>query len=182
MKKKRRNVIFQISIVVILIAGIWFSFGNNVLAPLNKHAGIPEHLGEMKVATHTKGEEALAQVNQLHGSDIKLESAYIVEYSHAFDPYHGANTERATVWVGKTNSAEAARDLSERMRQAIQKGGSPFTDPQTIKVAGQSVFQVKGPGGEHFFYTSARDSTEVVWLIINSPDTPSLLAEAVNSF
>ena len=42
-KKRRRLVLLQLFIVVGVLAVVWLSFGQNVLAP-QKQTGVPEHL------------------------------------------------------------------------------------------------------------------------------------------
>ncbi|MBI4180548.1 MAG: hypothetical protein HY528_01305 [Chloroflexi bacterium] len=146
-----------------------------------KYAGIPEELGGMKVASVIEGPAAMAQVNQLHGIDIGLASAEIVEYSHAFNPYHKSD-DRVTVWVGKTTSDALAMELTKRMFDAISNGGSSgFRNPQKISVDGHEVVQIEGPGGIHFFYPAA-DPPRVIWLTIQSSDVTPLLQEALNKF
>ena len=44
--------------------------------------GVPEQLGTLELIGSSEGSEALAQISRLHGTDIELVSAYIVEYAH----------------------------------------------------------------------------------------------------
>jgi len=181
-KRRRLYPLFQVGFVLLLLAAGWFSFGRNVLAPLRPR-GVPEQLGEMRVASFIEGPQALAQVDKLHGSGIGLIGASVVEYSHAFNPYHGTNSERVTVWVGKAGSPEAADDLLQRMRDGIQGGGSAFGEVLPVEGLGVEAFQVQGPGGQHFFYVSSKNNLEVIWLTIgNSPDPLSILGEALEGF
>lgn len=179
-RKKRKAFIFQIAIVLFLLGGMWFSFGQNVLTP-QKQGGPPVKLSQMKLASVVEGQQALAQVNQLHGTNLGLKSAYIAEYSHTFNPYH-ANDEKATVWVGKSDSGGAALALLERMRGGIAKGGSPFSTPEKMTVAGQEVYKVEGMGDTHFFYQSWLKQEEVVWVTIKSVNPVVILEEALKLF
>lgn len=159
---------------------MWFSFGQNVLAP-QKPGGPPNKLSQMKLASVVEGQQALAQVYQLHGVNLGLASAYIAEYSHTFNPYH-ANDERATVWVGKADSSGTAAALLERMRSGIAKGGSPFSSPEKLTVDGQEIFRTEGMGDTHFFYQSPLKQEEVVWLTIKSVNPVVILEEALKLF
>lgn len=180
MNRKQRNFIIQIIIVLGILSAIWFSFGRNVLSPVRSPEA-PEQLAGMKLGKIIEGPEALAQVSKLHGTDVGLVSAFIAEYSHDFNPYHN-NNERVTVWVGKTESSDAARELTARMWKAIEDGGSPFSDPQRLVIFGREVFQVKGPGGEHFFYDSNRADKQVIWISVVAGNALSVLDEALESF
>ncbi len=171
-KKRRGLVLFQLFIVAAFLVALWFSFGQNVLAPAKQ--GVPERLGTLELVGSIEGPEALAQINRLHGTDIELVSAYIVKYAHG--------NERATVWAGKTASSHARAELTERMLQAIEKGGSGFSNLQRLSIADHEVLQVDGPGGKHFFYNSSKRGEEVVWLTIDAADTLPIVKEALKTF
>jgi hypothetical protein len=170
-KKKRRLLfLFQLSIVVGVLLFTWFSFGRNVLAPA-QHKQIPDNLGKMELVGSVEGGEAISQIGQLHGSEIKLESAFVANYGH--------RGERATVWVGNTSGNDAAGELMARMVNGITTGSSGFSNLQEITVGEQAILMVNGPGGQHFFYQQA---SKVVWLAIESTDAMSILKLAIRVF
>jgi hypothetical protein len=152
---------------------VWFSFGQNVLAP-QKQLGVPEQLGTLELIGSIEGSEALAQIDRFHGTDIKLMDAYIAEYAHG--------NERVTVWVGITESRDAATELTRRMLQGIEKGGSGFSNLQRLSIADHEVFRADGPGGEHFFYISKEQRELVVWLTIEAADALPILEQALKNF
>lgn len=135
---------------------------------------MPERLGTLQLIGVTEGSEAMAQVNRLHGTNIKLVSAYIAEYGHG--------NERVTVWVGRAESRDAATELTGRMVDAIEKGGAGFNNLQRLTIAGHQVFQVDGPGGEHFFYSSREQPERVIWLIVEAVDALPILEQALKNF
>ena len=116
----------------------------------------------MELISNIEGADATAQISRLHGTDIELVSSYIAEYVHS--------NERSIIWVGSTESSEAGAELTRRMIQAIEKGGPVFSNLQHLTIAGHEVFQVNGPGGEHFFYNSREAEEDIVWLTIESAD------------
>ncbi len=166
-------LLFQLFIVVGVLAVVWLSFGQNVLAP-QKQTGVPEHLGTLELISTIEGSEALAQISRLHGTDIKLVSAYIVEYAN--------DNERVIVWVGRAESSNTGAELIKRMLQAIEKGGSGFSNLQRLTIADHEVFRVDGPGGEHFFYNSREPREAVVWLTVEAADALSILEQVVKTF
>jgi hypothetical protein len=172
-KKRRGLVLFQLFIVVGLLAVVWFSFGQNILAP-QKQPSVPKQLGTLELIGSSEGSEAVAQIGRLHGTDIKLVSAYIAEYAYG--------NERVTVWVGKTESSDAGAELTRRMLQAIEKGGSGFSNLQRLSIAGHEVFRVEGPGGEHFFYNSREPRETIVWLTVEATDALPILEQVVKTF
>ncbi len=136
--------------------------------------GVPERLGMLELIGTIEGSEAMARIGRLHGTDIKLVSAYIVEYAN--------DNERVTVWVGRAESSNAGAELTKRMLQAIGKGGSGFSNLQQLSIAGHEVFRVDGPGGEHFFYSSREQRERVVWLIVEAADALPILEQALKAF
>lgn len=153
---------------------VWFSFGQNVLSPQKQLGMVPEQLGTLELIGSIEGSEALSRIGKLHGTDIKLVDAYIAEYAHG--------NERVTVWVGITESSDAATGLTRRMLQGIERGGSGFSNLQRLSIADHEVFRVDGPGGEHFFYISKEQRELVVWLTIEAADTLPILEQALNNF
>ncbi|MBI2851347.1 MAG: hypothetical protein HYX80_10000 [Chloroflexi bacterium] len=137
----------------------------------------------MKLGSFIEGSQALAQVNQLHGTTIDLSSAYIAEYSHDFNPYHN-DRARVTVWVGTARSNDAAAALLSRMVAGISTGNTPFSKPERVTVAGLDIYQVTGSGGDHFFYQSRESPDRVVWLTIEEAGdaVSSIVEQAVDEF
>jgi hypothetical protein len=180
-KKRTRSGLLQLSIVIGILALVGGSFLFKVLSPQTPE-DVPGQLGDMKLGSFVEGTQALAQVNQLHGTTIDLQEAYIAEYSHDFNPYH-PDKARVTVWVGTSRNNNAAAALLNRMANGIAGGRGSFTEMEKVSVSGIDVFQVKGPGGEHFFYQSKVSPDRVVWLIIqDSPNTTPLVEQAIDEF
>jgi hypothetical protein len=172
-KKKRRGLLlFQIFIVIGFLAAMWFSFGQNVLAPQN--SAVPERWQKLELVSTIEGEEALASVNRLHGTEISLVSVYVADYARG--------TEGATAWVGQAVNKETAAELLEIMVRGIARGGAGFTNLQGITINGQEAFQVDGPGGAHFFYIPREQPDRVVWLTVNAADVLPILETAIKIF
>lgn len=176
-KKRRGLILLQLFIVTALLAAVWFSFGQNVLAP-QKQEGVPRQWGDLQLVDSVEGSQAIAQINKLHGTGIELVSAYIAEYAHS-SPYHNV---RVTVWVGSAESGDAAAELIGKMIEGIERGGSGFSNLERLSIADHEVFRVDGPGGEHFFYLSGERGETVVWLSIEAADTLPILEQAVKTF
>lgn len=176
-KRKRSSALFQLFLAAAILLVIWLSFGQNVLSP-QKESEIPQHLGALKLADSTTGAEAMAEINKLHGTDIKLVTAYIATYA--------LNNERLTAWVGKAEDDAMAGELIERMVKAISDGNPGFSNLKRLSIAqgyhNHEVFQVDGPGGRHFFYISKLSRDRVVWLTIPAGDAMPLVETALDTF
>ncbi len=172
-KKKRRGLLlFQIFIVIGFLAALWFSFGQNVLAPQN--SAVPERLQGLELVRVIEGEEALGSVNRLHGTEISLVSAYVADYAHG--------TEQVTVWEGRAVNEETAAELLDMMIRGIARGGAGFNNLQGMTVGDQEIFQVDGPGGAHFFYIPRGERENVIWLTVNAADVSPILETAIKIF
>ena len=173
-KKRRSSFRVQVLIVVGFLVLVWFSFGQNVLAP-QKQAGVPERLGTLELVSIIEGSEALAQIEKLHGTDINLVEAQVATYARG-------STERITVWVSRAESSDAAVELTRMMVEGINRGNSVFSNLRRLTVSSHEVFQVDGPGGEHFFYNSREPRERVVWLAIEAGDTRLILEQVIKTF
>ncbi len=175
-KKPRRSILTQLVIVLVFLAVVWFSFAQNVLAPA-KQSGVPERLGKLELASSVKGSEAVAQVSKLHGINVVLVDALLAEY--------GSGKEKVTVWVGEAENSQAALELIERMAAKITQSQSGFSNVRQLTISKSyhthNVFQVDGPGGQHFFYNS-KQLERVVWLTIQSANPMAILEEAIDRF
>ncbi len=173
-KKNRRGpAVVQIVVAVAIVAIVVTSFGLNLAGP-GEQSGIPQSLGSLELIGTVEGPEATSRVDGLHGIGMELSDAYIVEYVRG--------KERGTVWVGETATSAAAAELVDRMVRAIEGGGSGFGNVRGVPTAGEGVFQLDGPGGDHFFYQSRRTGREVIWLTVSAADPLSILEAALDDF
>lgn len=172
---KRRLPLFQIIIFLAVLGLVGYGFSRYVLAPPESSTA-PQYVGSLKLTSLVEGTEAQAQINQLHGTNISLENAFIAEYQ---PPYGG---DHLMVWVGEAGSEAAAEDLINRMVAGIKRGGAGFSNPRQVQVAGQDVWQTDGTGGNFYFYISSEHNNRVVWLSIEGKGSTAVLERAVKEF
>ena len=171
----KRFPLIQLALLVAVFALVGYGFVRYVLAPPESSTA-PQYVGSLKLASLVEGTEALSQINKLHGTSISLENAFIAEYQ---PPYGG---EHMMVWVGEAGSETAAEDLINQMVEGIKRGGSPYSNPRQVQVAGQDVWQTDGDGGNFYFYKSPDHGNRVVWLTIEGKGGAALLERAVKLF
>jgi hypothetical protein len=172
-KKRRLPAFLQLGIVVFIAGAVIGSFSFNILGS-GQGTDNTDDLGTLQLVGKVQGEEALREIEQLHGLGIEMEDAYVVRYVRG--------NEKGTVWVGITSGRAAAADLTDRMRVAIEDGNEAFGEVQAVTVAGQDIYSVKGPGGDHFFYQSQRSAEEVVWLQTNAAEWLAFVRDAVREY
>ena len=172
-KKRRVPAFLQLGVVVFIVGAVIGSFSFNILGT-GQRADAPDDLGTLQLVGKVEGEEALREIDQLHGLGIEMEDAYVVRYVRG--------SEKGTVWVGIASDSAAAADLTERMLAAIQDGNDAFGDVQAETVAGQDGYLTDGPGGKHFFYQSQLSAGEVVWLQTNAAEWLAFVRDAVKMY
>ena len=176
--KSRWPLLMQLIIIIGVLLAIFFIFGQTVLEPRIQSSTAPPRLGEMRLVESIDGTEAIARVSQLHQLDIELVNAYIGSYS-------GSGLE-ATAWVGQAENAAAAAGLMSDMVEAIAGGSPAFTGLRELDMTEgyhtHRVFQVNGPGGQHFFYVSKLSPEKVVWLTVSAGDAMNILEQALKTF
>ena len=130
----------------------------------------------MNRTSYTPGTQALAEINKLHDAAIPLSDGYGAVYTW--------QNLTVSIWSGVAASGTDAATVVKQMNDTIVKGGTAYSNPQSVTVAGQTVYQVQGPGGSNYFYQSTVYPTNIVWLTIQAPDTAtnSLLQSALQIF
>jgi hypothetical protein len=127
-----------------------------VTAQLNKD-GVPEQIGTLTLKTWTRGKDALAEFEAMHGKSFDLKDGYRADYVDG--------SASATLWVGQAQSADAAQTLAQEMADQIKAGNPMFTNLQELSIANRTLYEVNGQGQLHFFYAS---NDKLVWLATDS--------------
>lgn len=173
---KRRRRLFPVAVAVTVLGLVGYAFGRYVLVPPTSSSGAPQYVGSLKLARLIEGEEALSQINRLHGTSIGLKKAFIAEYQPAYGGEH------LMVWAGEASSEAAAEELIRLMVEGIKRGGAGFANPREVQMAGHTHWQADGDGGGFFFYRSREPGDRVVWLTIQGGGSAALLESAVKLF
>ncbi len=142
------RAILSILAAVVLIAvagGLWFT-----MEEAETGGRIPAQIGGLKLVRTVTGQEALADLRQMHGSAFGLTGGYVAYYE-----------KRATVWVGDTASEQEAQALIAAMVKKISAGNRVFTNLKPVKLGGRDAYTVEGMGQQHVFYY--RDAA-TVWV------------------
>ncbi len=148
----------QLALVIAIVGGAWLALRGSVDEPVQP---VPTEIGNMKKSSLVTGKQALQQVQEMHRGDIRIGDGYIAGYQNG--------GERMTLWVGIAgNDAEASKVL-EDMAAAIGKGGTPFSTPVQMTLAGTKTFFASGAGGSNYFFRSGRS---VVWILLTNSAAP----------
>ncbi|MHB1006013.1 MAG: hypothetical protein ACYC3S_10270 [Chloroflexota bacterium] len=154
---------FVVWVVYTVGGGLWQA---NARQPWS----IPHALGDLELAGEAaQGQDAIAQMTELHGKDVELSDGYVAHYK-------GAGRE-AMLYVGQAQSVSAADVLTERMRERIAGGSSPFKGLTRQALEGRAVYKVTGLGGEHYFFSVG---DKAVWLSVAGGKAESVLRSAMS--
>ena len=153
------TVAFGLVVLGAVTAGLWSATADQVDGPA------PPELAGLRLTGSVVGPEAIAQVDELHGTEIEIVDAWIGHYEQG-----------GTVWVGQASSVAKARELLDDMVLRIGEGESPFQGLTRQEFQGMPVYRVRDDRQAHFFYQTG---TQVVWLAAPPGAEDAFLAEAV---
>lgn len=134
-------------------------------------ATIPRVLGNLLLSEVVSGDKGLAQVNRMHGKDIRLVRGFIAQYA--------GNGAAATMWAGWAESEAAAQALADRMTAKIGPDHPIFQDFRELTVGGRTVYAMTGQGQQHYYF---RSGAAVVWVAVDSTAEQKVLHDALKQF
>ncbi len=162
-------LLIGLGLALILIAGLGFTLFLNTPAQAGE-APLPASLAGLPLGRAVYGEQALFEIEQLHGKTLPLASAAVGQY--------GAGGE-ATLWVAGTPSSVSATLMVRKMERLIETGDSPFRPEETRQVKGRAVYVLIGMGQRHYYY---RSGSLVIWLAADSAIAEQVLTEVMDFY
>lgn len=135
---------------------------------------VPASLGGLPLASVATGDEARAQVEQLHGKSLGpgLEAAWVAQYGSA----SGSGQADATLWISRSATADDALSLFKLMTERISEGTSPFEGLRPINMEGVEGYALDGMGQRHYYFLVDRD---LYWLATDPAGAEVVLAEVL---
>ncbi len=137
-------VLFAIFLSMSIASGLWSATSQQEATPA------PQHLAGYHLDQAMTGPDAMAAVNELHGTDIELTDAWVAQYQG-----------NAMIWAGRAASEEEAQELLDKMVEGIGEGGSPFQGLRQVDINGVQAYTVTDSRQQHYFY---RLHDQVVWI------------------
>lgn len=165
-QRRQRGLVFwlQISFAAVLLAavggGLWA-----ITADQESAAAVPGEVAGYRLAEAMVGQEALVEIDRLHGTDIEIVDGWVGHYE-----------KKGGIWVARAASEEEARQLLDDMTRHIEDGNEFFADLRQQEFQGLPVYTVKGGGQLHYYYQSG---STVVWVATPPGAEMSFLAEAI---
>lgn len=131
---------------------------------------VPPALGGLKLAHYLKGEEALREIERLHGKKINVKEGYVAHYEKG--------ESKAMLYISRVSSGSQAEGQVKRMAEGIRKGGTPFYHLKESRRDGINLYSAIGLGQIHYFY---RTGPKVVWLAADPPVASSALSSVLKA-
>ncbi|TAK34055.1 MAG: hypothetical protein EPO21_10885 [Chloroflexota bacterium] len=141
-RTERRVLLMVIAtelIVVVAMLGAFVAWPR--IAPGSIAGSAPQQIAGRTVSGVVTGDQAIAQLRQMHGKGVGIQGGWIAHYDGG-----------ATIWYGTTSSEAEARALIESMTNRISQGNPTFQDLQTLTIQGTTIYTVTGQGQRHFYY------------------------------
>jgi hypothetical protein len=139
--------------------GLWSVASDQEVSPA------PSELAGYRLVGSVVGAEAIADVNELHGTEIDVVDAWIGHYQQG-----------GTVWAATATDESKARELLDEMVFGIEGGGTPFSGLTRQELQGMPLFRVQDARQVHFFYQTG---AQVVWLAAPTGGEEGFLAETI---
>ena len=171
MSKNIQVIAVIVVLVGILIVGLALSPADND-GESSESDGyiIKENIAGFQLTEKITGEEALAQINHLHGQSIDIEAGYILHYE--------TESEIAIVWISKSKVKEDAERLFHEMND-IMGGSQMYSNHTEIEVNGEKIQYVFGMNMDNYYYFV---EDRVIWIALTTDQGEQFLEEAIDTF
>jgi len=131
---------------------------------------LPPVLGGLPLQDFSSGEEALAEINRLHGEELSITDSYVGNYSD------GARS--VTLWIAGSEDPDG---LLRQMLGKINEGETLFSIPQGVEGLGREVYLSEGMGQVHYIWV---EGDLLIWMALEGfPDDEGMkvLEEALQA-
>jgi hypothetical protein len=143
-------LVLQLLFAVIVVAAVAYGLWQATVEQADEALAVPGSIAGYRLADVYRGQEAMAQLTQLHGKDVGLTTGWIGYYQN-----------NGVAYVGAVQDEAVAAQLIAVMTKRIGAGNGPFTDLKEVEVDGRTIYTVVGQGQRHYYYAQGRLT---VWL------------------
>lgn len=131
---------------------------------------IPLKLADLPLSHLIIGQEALFEINQLHGKPFPLIAGAVGRYG---------NEDQAVIWVAEAIDEASAKEILLAMRDRIAEGKSPFTPSSELQTGDHNIYMLDGVGQKHFYF---RSRNLIVWTAADTPLYERVLAQVLGFY
>ena len=149
-----------VAVVIVALIFVWPS----ISGPTSTSEA-PQQIAGRALRGLVTGDEAIAQLQQMHGKGVGIRNGWIAQYDGG-----------GVIWYGVAGSDSEAQSLIEGMTNRIAQGNQTFTDLKTLDLPNSKLYSVKGQGQTHYYYQSG---SATVWIALPADKGPDFLHEAL---
>jgi hypothetical protein len=153
MKKYISYMIFTLGLLMVFAATFYALHTSRSQESALTGDDIPQVIAGIKLTRVSRGQEAIASIQDLHQADFPVVAGVVAEYGQ----------KNATLWLAETGSDTQAVNMLQSMESKIAEGGSPFTPMGVFQFQNRDVYMLDGLGQTNFY---ARSGSKVFWLAI----------------
>lgn len=136
--------------------------------PRNNAFSLPEKVGDYVLQEQVTGQEALLEINALHGKSIKAQNGIIGKYA--------GPGKSLQLWISRAASPDVARkQTGEMVHSMFENPKSPFSWGKRMDYKGVAVYPFTGMGQVHLIFFK---NDLVYWVSVN-PGMEKQALEAV---
>lgn len=139
MNRLKQNRIFIIFFCLLAVA-VGLSYCKKKTRPLP----FPKNIAGLSLTTYSEGQNAIKDINKLHGKEIQIKDGYVLTYK--------GNDKKATIWVSDSGSRGEADLLLSQMAQRLKNDSKLFAHYLETEIKKSKIYSVVGMGQKHFFF------------------------------
>lgn len=137
----------------------------------NRAISIPNQIGTYSLISKIDGKEALQQISKLHGKDIKIQNAYILQY-------HNESQESAVVWISESPNGSEAKKLFNRMDRLMDQSNM-YSNHRLIEIDGSPIEYVYGMDMDNYYY---QKGSRIIWISVSMDKNREFIKNGLKSF
>lgn len=166
----------RITAILLIVAGLFLIIGATGYVIYSQAlsrpgaAPLPDLLGGLSLLYHANGEQAVYEIERLHGKEFPLTSAAVGIYG---------TEERINIWVSGVPIGFMAKRILIAMRDRIAEGRSPFTPIRERDDGKRTIYELDGMGQKHFYFQS---NNLVIWLSADNGIAERVLGQILDFY
>lgn len=169
-REKRRKILLLLILSGIVLISTAIAAGwLRITLEKSDPTWLPETLAGLVLEQLVQGEEAVSEINRLHGKSFALVDGAVGSYGGG----------QVTLWVSQAQTTSSAEEILFAMRDRIAEGDSPFTPLRESTRGHRTVYEAEGMGQTHYYFQS---SDLVIWLAVEITIAETALTDALDHF
>ena len=170
-RSRTRFLAYGLIFIGLLILTVGIGYYLSLSAPQGPGpTQLPVQIAGLPLTNLTTGQQAIEEINQLHGKAFELTSGAVGSYGQ---------DNQVIMWVAAATDIPTAVEILVAMRDRIDEGNSPFTPTGELQSGKRTIFILDGLGQVHFYFQSGK---QIVWVAADAPLVEKTLQQVVDLF